>query len=386
MKTVWLRLFLTLLLVFVVIAVAWNAVHTRASHSQGQPVSARQMAAVPQNVPVSLASVQPASVPQPLAPGTATPAGVAEEKTTEERLGPFAISGNNYSVVLHKKHLPASEDSGPLDGVVAMEIVDAAGTVQYQRTYPLWADAESVSTWRIFAHILAGTNATGLLIMSSPNIDASEPDPESKASYEQIFGVVNGKFVPFCGPFPAMDVKPDASGVYRTVGPFGPQADEIPVMMGTGRFVITIPIRLDWAQGKLALAPQCPELAAGNAHAMCQYQMMDPKSILQKPKSVTFVRLYSSPNENSGKPERVIVKLASQIDLLAYLADMELKQPDFLQGPLPKEFPMKDMASIGIAPNSDGWLQVRIDGKVGWIHGNEDLDALGLPEPQDEIN
>jgi len=49
-------------------------------------------------------------------------------------------------------------------------------------------------------------------------------------------------------------------------------------------------------------------------------------------------------------------------------------------------FPVKDMASIGIAPHSDGWLQVRIDGKVGWIHGNEDLDALGLPEPQDEIN
>jgi len=327
-----------------------------------------------------LASVQPASVPQPPAPGIATPAGVAEEKTTEERLGPFAISGNNYAVVLHKKHLAASEDgeAASADGVVAMEIVDAAGTIQYQRTYPLWADAEGVSAWEISAHILKGTNGTGLLLRSRPS--------QSSGFYEQILGVVNGKLVPFCGPFPAMDVKPDASGVYRTAGSLGPQADEIPLTMGTGRLVITIPIRLDWAQGKLTLAPQCPELAAGNAHAMCQYQMVDPKGFLQKPKSVTFVRLYSSPNENSGKPERVIVKPASQIDLLAYLADLELKQPDFLHAPLPKEFPVKDMASIGINPNSHGWLQVRIDGKVGWIHGNEDLDALGLPEPQDEIN
>ncbi|MGA7226422.1 MAG: hypothetical protein WBX16_26440, partial [Candidatus Acidiferrales bacterium] len=253
MKTVRLGLFVTLLVVVLVIAVAWNAAHTRASHSQSQPVSPRQVAVVPQNAPMPLVSVQPASLQQPPAPGIATPAGVAEEKTTEERLGPFAISGNNYSVVLHKKHLAASEDGqvASADGVVAMEIVDAAGTVQYQRTHPLWADGEGVSAWEVFAHILKGTNGTGLLVRSRPS--------ESSGFYEQIFGIVNDKLVPFCGPFPAMDVKPDANGVYRTVGPLGPQADEIPVMMGTGRFVIAIPIRLDWAQGKLTLAPQCPE-------------------------------------------------------------------------------------------------------------------------------
>lgn len=380
MKPVRLRLLLTLLLVILVIAVAWNAAHTRVSHLQSQPVSPRQVAAVPQNAPMPVASVQPASMPQPTTPGIATPAGVAEEKTTEERLGPFAISGNNYAVVLHKKHLSVTEAGEPYsaDGVVAMEIVDATGAATYGRSYPLFADDEALSAWSVSAYILKGTNGTGLLMRSRPS--------ESSGFYEQIFGVVHDKLVPFCGPFSAMDVKPDASGVYRTVGPLGPQADEISVMMGTGRFVIAIPIRLDWAKGKLTLAPQCPELAAGNAHAMCPYQMVDPKSSLQKPKSVTFVRLYSSPNENSGKPERVIVKPASQIDLLAYLADMELKQPDFLHAPLPGEFPVKDMASIGIAPNSDGWLQVRIGGKVGWIHGNEDLDALGLLEPQDEIN
>jgi len=319
-------------------------------------------------------------VQAPSAPGPATSSSVAEGKETEERLGPFSLSGDNYTVVLHKKHLAVTENGDPFnaDGVAAMEIVDAAGEVTYRRTYPLFANDEAMSAWEIFAHLLKGTNGTGLLVRSRPS--------QSSGFYEQIFGVVNGKLVPFCGPFPGMDVKPDASGVYRTVGPFGPQADEIPVTMGTGRFVIAIPIRLEWAQGKLTLAPQCPELAAGNLRAMCRYQMVDPKSFLKKPKSVTFVRLYSSPNENSGKPERVMVKPASQIELLAYLADMELKQPDFLHAPLPKEFPVKDMASIGMAPNSDGWLQVRIDGKVGWIHGNEDLDALGLPEPQDEIN
>ena len=378
MKSV--RLFIICVLALVVLAVAWKTAPTHAFHQASRPAATQRAA-----IPAKSSPPPPASGPQPNGPQTpatsiATPAGVAEEKTTEERLGPFAISGNNYTVVLHKKHLAASEDGqvASADGVVAMEIVDEAGTVQYQGTYPLWADAEAVSAWEVFAHILKGTNGTGLLVRSRPS--------ELSGFYEQIFGLVNGNLVPFCGPFPAMDLKPDASGEYRTAGPLGPQADGIPVTMSTGRFVIAIPIRLDWAQGKLTLAPQCPELSAGKAHAMCQYQMVDPKSFLQKPKSVTFVRLYSSPNESSGKPERVLVKPASQIDLLAYLADMELKQPDFLHAPLPKEFPMKDMASIGIAPNSDGWLQVRVDGKSGWIHGNEDLDALGLPELEDEIN
>lgn len=372
-----LRLLVVCLIVLVVAVVARNTARSRSSRQADRPVAAQHATDLHQAVRPP-ASVQQPAKPESSTPGHVASTGVAEEKTTEQRLGPFAISGNNYTVVLHKKHLSASEDSGPLDGVVAIDVVDEAGAVQYQRTYPLWADAEDVSAWTVSAYILKGTSGTGLLLRSRPS--------ESSGFYEQIFGVVNAKLVPFCGPFPEMDAKPDASGVYRTAGPFGPQADEISVKMRTGRFVIAIPIRLDWAQGKLTLAPQCPELAAGNAHAMCQYQMVDPKSLLQKPKSVTFVRLYSSPNENSGRPERVIVKPASQIDLLAYLADIELKQPNFLHPPSPGEFPVKDMASIGIAPNTDDWLQVRIDGKVGWIHSNEDFNALGLPEPQDEID
>jgi hypothetical protein len=372
------RLLVICLIALVLAATAWKTARSRTSHAQSRPVASQQVAAAPQSPLPPPASVQQAAVPKSSGPGNVASADAVDEKTSEERLGPFSIFESNYAVVLHKKHLPASQDSGPLDGVVAVEIVNTTGATQYQRTYPLWADAEDVAAWTVSAQILKGTNGTGLLMRSRPS--------ESSGFYDQVFGVVNGKLVPFCGPFLAMDVKPDASGVYRTAGPLGPHADELPVTMGTGRFVISIPIRLDWAQGKLTLAPQCPELAAGNAHAMCQYQMVDPKSFLQKPKSMTFVCLYSSPNENSRKPERVVVKPSSEIDLLAFIADMQLNQPDFLHPPSPGEFTVKDMATIAIAPNSDAWLQVRIDGKVGWIHGDEDLNALGLPELQDEIN
>ena len=308
-----------------------------------------------------------------------TPAS-PQPKENVERLGPFAIAGNDYTVVLHKKHLAPNQDSAPAgtDGIVAMEIVDATGAIQYQRTYPLWADSEAVSAWQVSPHLLKGTNGIGLLVTSRPS--------DSSGFYQQIFGVVNGRLLPFCGPFPGMDVKADSSGDYRTAGMLGPHTDEIRVAMGTGRFVIAIPIGLDWSQGELTLAPQCSRKAAGSPHTVCRYDVLDGSSFLQKHEDTTFVRLYSQPSEDLENSQRVVVNPSSRIDLLAYMADVELKQPDFSHAPLPGEFPVKDMASISIAANSQGWLQVSIDGKAGWIHGDKDLTALGLPEPDEHID
>jgi len=43
---------------------------------------------------------------------------------------------------------------------------------------------------------------------------------------------------------------------------------------------------------------------------------------------------------------------------------------------------MPDASSVGISADSDLWLKVRIDGKEGWIHSEEDFQALGLPEDE----
>jgi len=38
--------------------------------------------------------------------------------------------------------------------------------------------------------------------------------------------------------------------------------------------------------------------------------------------------------------------------------------------------------SLGISPDTDLWLKVRIDDKKGWIHSKEDFQALRLPEDE----
>jgi hypothetical protein len=40
----------------------------------------------------------------------------------------------------------------------------------------------------------------------------------------------------------------------------------------------------------------------------------------------------------------------------------------------------EDEKSITFGANGDMWLKVRIDGAEGWIHSEEDFEAVGLPQ------
>jgi hypothetical protein len=76
----------------------------------------------------------------------------------------------------------------------------------------------------------------------------------------------------------------------------------------------------------------------------------------------TFVRLYPEADEQMT-PRHVVVKPNSKIEFLSALAHNALDRSG-------KWIP---------APNMEiPWLKVRIDGHVGWVHAEEDLNALGL--------
>ena len=54
---------------------------------------------------------------------------------------------------------------------------------------------------------------------------------------------------------------------------------------------------------------------------------------------------------------------------------------EFLEAQLPVDWnATKDNISIGVGDGSDVWLHVRIDGQEGWIHTQEDFQAIGLPQ------
>jgi hypothetical protein len=78
---------------------------------------------------------------------------------------------------------------------------------------------------------------------------------------------------------------------------------------------------------------------------------------------MTFVRMFSESNAQAGIPEHVVVKKDSRVEILAGKVFVTLQAS-------------KVGISLDVGP--DIWVKVRVDGKEGWIHTEEDLQAVGL--------
>ena len=77
------------------------------------------------------------------------------------------------------------------------------------------------------------------------------------------------------------------------------------------------------------------------------------------------MRLHPEADEERGTPAHVVVKKDSKVEFLA--AETEVAWNE-------------DADGVGLSVSDDVWLKVRIDGKEGWIHTQEDFTAIGLPQ------
>jgi hypothetical protein len=367
------------------LAVGWRVAQTRRSREAGPLRAAQETSAL-------LAKPPQQSAEQPAVQSAGTSTAAAEEKERERRLGPFSISGSDYTVVLHnRKQQPGStQESG--DTVVAMEIRDAAGAIQYQRKFPYQEATDTFSdAWSVDARLLAGANGTGLLV--SYNFDSEPSAPQQSYPYWwQVFGVVDGKLKPFGAPVyfeGQLGWEPAAkTNTYKSAGPLSARADALQFRIWTGHFRIIYPVRVDWAEGTLRPAQPCDEQAAkGGSGEMqsCQYSVL-PETDRQIT-NTTFVTLCARPNEKCENSEKVVVKTNSKVDLLVAQVKAQWNG-GVATGPSGKSGKgnlmdaMDDAGGAGWAPNEDLWLKVRIDGKEGWMHGEEDFNAFGLPHDQ----
>jgi GTPase Era involved in 16S rRNA processing len=80
---------------------------------------------------------------------------------------------------------------------------------------------------------------------------------------------------------------------------------------------------------------------------------------------LTFVRMFSESNTQTEIPEHVVVKKDSRVEILAGKVFVTLEEEESKTG-----------IHLGVGP--DIWVKVRVDGKEGWIHTEEDLQAVGL--------
>lgn len=300
----------------------------------------------------------PPSNTQHVSPMATHSSGKPGLQDIEERKGPFTFGGQTFTVVAHNKGVPGKQDEFAL---ASLDIVDAAGAVLHHEEFPYTVqDGEFTESCSVSVKPITGSNGAGLLL----DTGCLPSDPLSGGPW-QIFGIVNGKPAPFGKPLYAQGKMGDF--VPGKVNHMGNRTqilpDELRIRLFTGYFFVSVPIRLNWREGKLALAQHCfYQTAHGVAEGGCE---MPIEGVERHPgeQELTFVRMFTESNEQIGPPAHVVVRKDSRVEILGAKVLVTWKEG-------------KDEVVLGAA--DDIWVKIRIDGKEGWIHSDEDLQAIGL--------
>jgi hypothetical protein len=326
----------------------------------------------------SAAQPQQTSVPQESAPAAPQLTDAAE------RQGPFAIGAQQYSVLLSEKVLrengrPVASNVTPNSTLVDLQILDARGETVYQESFSYaLADGRFSQALTASASLLSGRGGSALVIRFIEQ--AASPGTEGGLAAEswQVFGIVSGRLASFGAVLPLgqggdITVGGVVAGVMRRGGiavvPLASTAEELEFRAWTGNFYAFVPVRIDWVQGQWGEGEQCYELDSGTLlEKGCLMRVEAHREFQADKTDVVFVQLFADTDGNAYNSRQVAIRADSQVDFLKMLAAVH-------------------WATSGerVECRFDNvWLQVRIDGQEGWVHGEEAFEALGLPRRSPE--
>jgi hypothetical protein len=319
------------------------AVATRLAPAPQPSASSPALPAAPQ--------AQPASQP--------TPKVTASDQTQ----GPFHIGDQTFTFVKHVQSIEgkSSEDDSTVEW---WDLRDAAGNPVYRRQYPVgFHDGAFDETESVGARELKASFGKGILVEGG-----ELPSAPNGGWWVQVFGLMNGKLAPM-------------SGVLRTDGAFlGEQVESFkptPMLVGqhpqavshdvlkfrvwTGNVSIIYGVIIDWIQGRVR--PEWTCTTAQGQPAGCHYPI---EASPARSNEMTFVRLFPEP-ESGFTPKHVVVKPDSKIEYVEAEASVSWSADH-------------DDVSFGVSDPGKVWIHVKIDGQDGWISGEEDFEAVGLPQ------
>lgn len=281
-------------------------------------------------------------------------------RTTRDQDTPLTVAQQVFHFVTHTRLIehagPRSPDED--ETVERWELVDPAGKVLYQESYQATQQGDRWDfTTTVSAQAFSTRLGSGVLVRG----DSLPSDPGS-GGWTQFFGLSNGKLASFGPPINAneylgLDTDPKRGG-----------ADVAKFRLWTGNFNIIYPVLINWNMGRLEPAWRCFRGPVTQQVERCPYEV---KVDAAEVKEQTFVRLYDEA-EDTGKPRHVVVQPGSRIEFVQ--AEVHVSWHNDAANS-PGNF---STVSLSAEPG-DIWLKIRVDGKEGWIHSQEDFDAVGLP-------
>ena len=331
---------------------------------QPKPIEAFQTAPAATSVTRGDTSPMPRPASTSPAPPVAAPAPPIAPKVviTDQMEGPFRVGGQSFIFVKQVQSLHG-ETSGDDSTVEWWELRDAAGNAVYRRQYPVgfengaFADTENVD-----ARPLKANFGQGILVEGG-----ELPSPPQGGWWIQVFGLINGKLIPLGGAVSAdgafLGEQVDTYQPSRTFWAQQPHAlsdDVLKFRVWTGNVSLFYDVKIDWIQGRLRPAWTCLN-TQGQIYA-CRYQI---EASPARGKEMTFVRLFPEAQDGSV-PKHIVVKPDAKIEYLEVEALVSWR-------------PYKDNVSFEVTDPDEVWIHVKIDGEDGWISGEEDFEAVGLP-------
>ena len=297
---------------------------------------------------------------------TAAPRLVAADQTE----GPFHVGTQTFTFVKYIQKIEGSKSAD--DSTVEWwELRDASDKAVYREQYGVafengaFTETEDVGARELKTKFGQGILIDGMSLPSAPN----------SGSWVQVFGLFNGKLVPFSGPigtegeFLGEEVDSyQPSAMFRGQQPQTVSRDVLNFRMWTGNFNIVYAAAIDWIQGALHPASTCMQMTSKGPSSACRYKVqVEPAPRTE----MTFVRLFGEPDPGFT-PKHVVIKPDSKIEYLE------------AQMPVSWSSDQKNTTfgvQVSDAPSSSDpiWLHIRVDGQDGWIFGEEDFEAVGLP-------
>ena len=266
-------------------------------------------------------------------------------------LGPFAIDGRNFTVRLSVNCYKESAHTGMCnedeqEAVKSMKIEDEAGKTRFSQSFPV-GFMHQLERHVVDATLLEGQGHQALEITYT-----KLPSHANTGVTIRLFGLRNGtlqalnedplEFYGQLGELPAGESKNSKKLL---------AGDTLPIYVLTSYFYIASPVRVNWKNFRLE------QQESG------EFDVVHQPPYERKPDVLAdgFVHLYPSP-DTGATPAGVNITPQSHVQVL---------KAKFRKGP-PQEHDRP----------SDTWLQVSVDGKVGWIVGLDDYTAAGLTPSQ----
>lgn len=246
------------------------------------------------------------------------------------------------------------------------ELRDANSKAVYRKQYGLnFQNGRFGETEDIGARELKTKFGQGILVEGQ-----SLPSAPNTGSWVQVFGLSNQKIVPLSNPigidgdFLGEDVDSyQPSAMFRGQQPHTVSRDILKFRMWTGNFNIIYGVTIDWMQATVRPAWTCMRTTSQGPSSACIFKVeLEPTSRTE----LSFVRLFAEP-DTGLTPRHVVIKPESKLEFIEAQASVAWSSD-------------QNNTSFGLRDSDKVWLHIKVDGEDGWISGEEDFEAVGLPQ------